>query len=124
MLEEQLKKDALTESLKYECNMDGLINLKFLVEKQFNTLYEAVKEAKKIKLHSVSDNLDIYAIFSIYNNNIEITGDEFLTKQTELLKSIDALLMRKCEHAWVDDVVDTAFSSYNISYCSNCFVRK
>ena len=124
MNSENKDNEILNDHIKYECNIESLIKLKFLVEKQFNTLYDAVKEAKKIKLYNISDDLDIYAIYTMYNNNIEMSGDEFLRKQTELLKSIDALLMKKCLHNWVDDVIDTAFSSYNICYCSNCFVRK
>lgn len=119
-----MENQILDDQKKYECNIDSLVELKFMVEKQFNVLYEATQEAKKLKLHSVSDDLDIYAIFTMYNNNVEVIGDEFLTKQTELLKSIDDLLRRKCLHDWIDDVVDTTFSSFNICYCSKCFIRK
>ena len=37
---------------------------------------------------------------------------------------INSVLMKNCNHNWIDDVIETAFSEKNICYCSNCFIYK
>jgi len=116
-----------------ECSVDSLIDLKFIVEKQINMDFNNINNINNInkitKINTVntvniSDNTDIYDIFTIYNNNIKLGEKEFAISQPELLKLIDVTLLVLCDHCWIDDVVDTAFSSYNIRYCSNCHIRK
>ena len=107
-----------------ECSIDSLIDLKFIVEKQINMDFNNINKITEINTAYVSDNTDIYDIFTIYNNNIKLGEKEFAISQPELLKLIDVTLLVLCDHCWVDDVVDTVFSSYNIRYCSNCHIRK
>ena len=95
-------------------NIDKLIELKLLLENDILTLLNSNKKAKTLKLTNTSDDLDIYAIFAIYENNIEIIGEELLTKQIELLDSINSVLSRKCNHKWI----------FNKNYCLKCFVKK
>ena len=107
-----------------ECNIYSLIDLKFIVEKQINMDFNYINKITEINTVNISDNIDIYNIFTIYNNNIKLGKKEFAISQPELLKLIDTTLLLLCDHCWVDDVVDTAFSSYDICYCSNCHIRK
>ena len=107
-----------------EQNVETLINLKFNVERQFSALHETFEKAKEIRLVNTNADLDIYGLVTMYTNNIEIYGNTFLEKQTELLKHIDTLLLKKCPHNWIDDVIDGPFSSRDICYCSKCYVRK
>ena len=109
---------------KHAQNMKILIELKFALEKEITIYLENFKENKSKYLRNVSDDLDIYAVFCLYQNNIEMYGGTYLEKQTELLKQIDEILLRKCEHNWIDDVIDGIFSSRDICYCSKCFIRK
>jgi len=105
-------------------NLDAIINLKFTVEREINTLYETFEKVKTLNRETRSNDLDIRTIFTVYQNNVDTQGELFLQKQQELLKSIDALLLKKCKHKWVDDIIDGPFSSRNYCYCSNCFIRK
>ena len=109
---------------KHVQNMQTLVNLKFIVEKEINSLSESFKNNKSRHLRNVSDDLDIHAVFCLYQKNIEISGEIYLEKQTELIRQIDDILLRKCEHSWVDDVIDGVFNSRDICYCSKCFIRK
>ena len=106
-------------------NLEELINLKFAVERQFSILFETFKKAKEHRLVNTSADLDIYAIFAVNNNNIETNGELFLEKQTELIKSIDAILLKKCDHNWIHDVIDEPLErSRNICYCGKCYCRQ
>jgi hypothetical protein len=107
-----------------EKNVATLINLKFAIERQISTLHETFKESKQIKLVNTHGDLDIYGLVALYDSNIEIYGNIFLEKQIELLKSVDEHLLRKCQHNWINDVVDTTFSSRNICYCAKCYIYK
>jgi len=106
-------------------NLEELINLKFAVERQFSILFETFEKAKEYRLVNTSADLDIYALFAVYDNNIETIGQLFLEKQTELLRSIDEILMRKCDHNWIHDVIDEPLDrSRNICYCGKCYCRQ
>ena len=110
--------------INIECSLNNLIYLKFMVEKQINAQYNDIDKTTKFILSFISDNPDIYNMFTIYNNNIKLNCDEFYSKHKELLNQIHDLLLVTCDHCWINDVIDTAFSSYNICYCSNCHIRK
>ena len=107
-----------------ENNLDALITLKFTIEREINTLYETFHKVKTLNREIRIKNLDIHTIFTIYQNNIDTQGDLFMQKQTELLNSIDALLLKNCKHNWIDDIIDGPFSSRDYCYCSKCFIRK
>ena len=95
-------------------NIEKLIEIKLLLENEILILYESNEKVNKIKLINKSDDLDIYTIFAIYNNNVEIIGNELLVKQLELLDIINGVLTRKCIHKWVDDK----------DYCLSCLIKK
>ena len=107
-----------------EKNVATLINLKFAIERQISILHETFEQSKQIKLVNTHGDLDIYGLVALYDNNIEMCGNIFLEKQIELLKSVDEYLLRKCQHNWINDVVDTTFSSRNICYCAKCYIYK
>ncbi len=100
-----------------------LIDLKFSVEKELNTLFANFERQRERKIDNNS-NLDISLIVQMYNDNISKTGELFIVHQSELLERINALLLKKCNHIWIDDVIDGIFSSRNYCYCSKCFLRK
>jgi hypothetical protein len=106
-------------------NIEELINLKFAVERQINSLHESFEKYKRpYLLNSVSD-LEIYKIFATHSINIELFGSSFLEKQTELLGNIEKILLNECDHNWIHDVIDEPLErSKNICYCSKCYCRK
>jgi hypothetical protein len=105
-------------------NVKTLIDLKFAIERQISILEETFSAAKKIQLVNTSADLDIYGLVTLYSNNIKMNGTLFLEEQTELLKHINRLLLEKCEHNWINDVIDLPFSERQICYCSNCYIYK
>jgi hypothetical protein len=105
-------------------NLEALVDLKFAVERQFSIMLETFKKTKDHRLVNRTADLDIYAAFALFNNNIEMYGQIFLEKQTELIGSIDAVLMKKCDHNWIHDVIDEPLTSRNICYCGKCYCRQ
>ena len=105
-------------------NVKTLIDLKFAIERQISILEETFSAAKKIQLVNTSADLYIYGLVTLYSNNIKMNGTLFLEEQTELLKHINRLLLEKCEHNWINDVIDLPFSERQICYCSNCYIYK
>ena len=106
-------------------NLETLISLKFATEKEFNILGENFKKIKELQLEgNVCKDLDIYEVYNLYQKNIKNYGDDFLEQQMILIKQIDDLLRKKCEHIWIDDVIDGPFSSRNYCYCANCYITK
>ena len=106
------------------CTIDSLVSLKFTIEHQLSLKYEDIDKSTEYHIYNLSDNSDIYDIFVTYNKNIKLDKQEIMVSQKKLLHRIYNVLLMICDHCWVDDVVDTAFSSYNICYCSNCHIRK
>ena len=60
----------------------------------------------------ITDNLKTF----INGYSIEVTPSA--------VSKIDNLLLNKCQHKWIDDVIDGPFSSQNYCYCCKCFLRK
>ena len=104
--------------------LELLIDLKFSVEKELNTLSATFENQKSRQRRDISNNQDISIILQMYNDNIAKAGTVFLIHQNSLLEQINALLLKKCNHTWIDDVIDGPFSSRNYCYCSKCFLRK
>ena len=112
------------EKINIEVDIEALINLKFNIEREINTLDETFKKMnEKTREYNTSD-IDTYNILSKYQKNIDNNGKVFMEKQLLLLKEIDNLLLNKCQHNWIDDVIDGVFSSRDYCYCSKCFVQK
>jgi hypothetical protein len=109
---------------KSDMNLETLINLKFTLEREISVLTETFNKTKDLKLVNSSADLDIYGLIAIYNNNILMNGNIFLEQQTDLLKSVDAALRVKCDHNWINDCIETAFSERHICYCSKCYIYK
>ena len=105
-------------------NIEVLIDLKFAIEREFSVLDDTFKKTKERRYKTMEEDIDINKIFRLYENNIEKYGNIFLKKQTELLQQVDDILLQKCKHIWIDDVIDGPFSSRNICYCNKCFIRK
>jgi hypothetical protein len=124
LTEENIAAKNIAENIA-EKNLETLISLKFATEKEFNILGENFKKIKELRLEgNVCKDLDIYEVYNLYQKNIKNYGDDFLEQQMILIKQIDDLLRKKCEHIWIDDVIDGPFSSRNYCYCANCYITK
>ena len=106
-------------------NIEELINLKFVVERQINSLRGSFEKSKTHNLLNGTGDLNIYKIFATYSINIELFGSSFLEKQTELLANIEGILLKECDHNWIHDVIDEPPErSRNICYCGKCHCRQ
>uniref|UniRef100_A0A6C0AYC0 Uncharacterized protein n=1 Tax=viral metagenome TaxID=1070528 RepID=A0A6C0AYC0_9ZZZZ len=105
-------------------SLNDLIQLKFNVEHEYSTLYNTFDQVKKMKLLSINKDVELYTILRVYSQNIEHMGNEFLEKQKNLLEQINEILMKKCNHNWIEDTIDEPFRSRDICYCSNCYIYK
>ena len=115
---------SMSSNKKEKVDVEALINLKFNIEREINTLDESFKKMNKKTLEYNTNDLDTYNILNKYQKNIDNNGKVFMEKQLLLLKEIDNLLLNKCQHNWIDDVIDGVFSSRDYCYCSKCFVQK
>jgi hypothetical protein len=105
-------------------NIEALIDLKFTVEREWNTLNETFKKMKERKLTVNLDFIEISRPFCEYQTNVATYGEPFKNKLMELINQINAILIEKCEHNWIDDTLDGPFSSRDYCYCSRCFIKK
>ena len=105
-------------------NVETLIDLKFAVERQISVLEETFSKAQKMQLSNPSEELDAHRLIGLYNSNIKMSGTVFLEQQTELLKLIHQLLIKKCEHNWINDAIDSPCGERFICYCSKCHIYK
>lgn len=105
-------------------NIEALIDLKFIVEKEWNILNDAFNKIKDINLEPNSEFIEISKPFSIYQTSVVQYGEPFKNKLMELIVHINAILLDKCVHNWIDDVLDGIFSSKDYCYCSKCFIKK
>ena len=98
-------------------SLDDLIDLKFNLEREINIISGI---SKKVTEHMYV----IKPLFVTYQINTLSCGREYLDKQTSLLKDVDAALLKLCNHTWIEDTVEDAFTERNICYCNKCFVKK
>lgn len=40
------------------------------------------------------------------------------------LKNVTKVLLDRCQHEWIEDVIDGIFSDRNYCYCQKCFIEK
>ena len=99
---------------------DELTNLKFKIEKDYHFINKAYSKFKDKSIN----NDEIDEIFELYKFDLVTQGKKILHHKKTLLTNINSVLMKNCNHNWIDDVIETAFSEKNICYCSNCFIYK
>jgi hypothetical protein len=101
-------------------DIEQLSELKFKIEKDYHFINNAYS---KVKQKSINNN-EIDQIFELYNLDLITQGKKFLQHKKTLLTNINIILMKNCNHNWIDDVVETQFSERNICYCNKCFIYK
>ena len=115
---------TLNNSESQSENIEALIDLKIAVEREWNTLNDTFKKMKNKQLAPTPDFMEISRPFSVYQTSVAQYGEPFKNKLMELINHINAILLDKCEHNWVDDDLDGPFSSKQYCYCSRCFMKK
>ena len=101
-----------------------LSTLKFRIENEYHYMEKSGAKLPDDYIVPDSTDLEISAILKLYKENLQTTGNEFLQTHKDILTKINDILMKRCEHNWINDVVETPFSERNICYCNNCFMYK
>jgi len=102
-------------------SFEQLIQLKFSLEKEINILQE---NHEKLEFRKQISNNNDKIIITQYDSNIKMFGKDYLREQKQLLIELNKILEEKCEHNWIEDVIDEPLSSRYICYCSNCYLYK
>ena len=58
-------------SIYVDCTLNNLIYLKFHIERQLTMKFSDIDKKTQYVVSFISDNPDIYNIFTVYNNNIK-----------------------------------------------------
>ena len=105
-------------------SVEKLVNFKFCIEREYNSLNDLLKNLESTNwIDMVNHDIEIYAKFAQYRNNVPKIGNLFLEMQRKLIEEIDELLMKKCNHNWIEDSIDEPLDrSRDICYCSKCFI--
>ena len=107
-----------------DCNVENLIYLKSIIEKQVASLYHEIDFETRYYVAYISDNPTIYYIFAKYNENIEKTNiDEFMISQKTLLQEVYSCLAINCQHKWISDNYNSK-NLVNLYYCSHCNIKR
>lgn len=103
-----------------------LVSFKFHIQQECEMITKKIAETKELKLQSLDNitNTDITSIYVKYYNESLYNNHHYMEKLNVTMLQIDALLMKKCEHEWTNDVYDEPLSSKFITYCSNCCIYK
>jgi hypothetical protein len=108
--------------MEKQINLDNIIQLKFNVEKEIQTLTSNFAKLKTDKQINISNDNKI--LLEQYKLNIDMFGEKYLKQQNILLKNIDKILLEKCNHCWIYDTIDEPLYSRDICYCSKCYLYK
>ena len=84
---------------------DELTVLKFQIEKDYhfiNNAYSKLKD-KSINTDQIEEILELYKI------DLVTQGTKILQHKKTLLTNINSVLLRNCNHNWIDDVIETTF---------------
>ena len=108
-----------------DCNVENLIYLKLIIEKQISCLYHEIDFETKYYVAYISDNPMIYYIFEKYNENIKISNmEEFIINQNALLNEVYSCLATNCEHNWISMSANNNNNLLNLYYCSLCNIKR
>ena len=100
--------------------LEQVIDQKFLLEKKINVLEEIHKKRQLGMQLSNNDKI----IITQYDSNIKIFEKKYLQEQKQLLINLNKILEEKCDHNWIEDIMDEPFSTRYICYCSKCYLYK
>jgi len=113
----------IESALDMEKEINDLVDLKFLIEKEYHIIHNIQDKPPNYYLKSFKHS-DISKIFESYKKNIQINLHTILKNYREIIENINDFLMKNCNHNWIDDVIETPFSEKNICYCNKCFIYK
>lgn len=105
--------------------LDQLVNLKFLINKTMSSSSEFIRSIEETNIPLYTNDLNILNIIGKYQNKNIKNNDDLLKQQKNLYIDIDKILLKNCDHEWIDDVVEEPLErERNICYCKHCFYYK
>ena len=99
--------------------MNNIFTLKEIIEREISIL----NDYENIVLNVTKNEIDFYNLIKKYINETDKINKNKLDYNKNMLKKIDNLIIKKCQHVWIDDLIDIdPDRSKSIRYCSKCYL--
>ena len=99
--------------------MNNIFTLKEIIEREISIL----NDYENIVLNVTKNEIDFYNLIQKYINETDKINKNKLDYNKNMLKKIDNLIIKKCQHVWIDDLIDIdPDRSKSIRYCSKCYL--
>jgi hypothetical protein len=99
--------------------MNNIFTLKETIEREISIL----NDYENIVLNVTKNEIDFYNLIQKYINETDKINKNKLDYNKNMLKKIDNLIIKKCQHVWINDLIDIdPDRSKSIKYCSKCYL--
>jgi hypothetical protein len=99
--------------------MNNIFTLKETIEREISIL----NDYENIVLNVTKNEIDFYNLIKKYINETDKINKNKLDYNKNMLKKIDNLIIKKCQHVWINDLIDIdPDRSKSIKYCSKCYL--
>ena len=109
--------------------MNNIFTLKEIIERENSILNDYENHVLNLKTNEINDinrnkvEIDFYNLIQRYINETNKINKNKLDYNKNILKKIDNLIIKKCKHLWIDDLIDIdPDRSKSIRYCSKCYL--
>ena len=99
--------------------MNNIFTLKEIIEREISIL----NDYENIVLNVKKNEIDFYNLIQKYIKENDKINKNKLDYNKNMLKNIDNLIIKKCQHEWINDLIDIdPDRSKSIRYCSKCYL--
>ena len=99
--------------------MNNIFTLKEIIEREISVLNDYENCFKCYKINEI----EYYNLIHKYINETDRINKNKLDYNKNMLKKINNLIIKKCKHEWIDDLIDIdPDRSKSIRYCSKCYL--
>ena len=106
--------------------MNNIFTLKEIIEKENSILNDYENVVLNLTTNNINKNkveIDFYNLIQKYISETNKINKNKLDYNKNMLKKINNLIIKKCEHTWINDLIDIdPDRSKSIKYCSKCYL--
>ena len=106
--------------------MNNIFTLKEIIERENSILNDYENHVLNLTTNNINRNkveIDFCNLIQRYINETNKINKNKLDYNKNMLKKIDNFIIKKCQHVWVNDLIDIdPDRSKNIKYCSKCYL--
>jgi hypothetical protein len=106
--------------------MNNIFTLKEIIERENSILNDYENHVLNLTTNNINRNkveIDFYNLIQKYINETDKINKNKLDYNKNMLKKIDNLIIKKCQHVWINDLIDIdPDRSKSIKYCSKCYL--